>query len=148
VGWIGTALAALPPGITRLELAGSGWDDTESPPVRADVVRLGHVPDAELARLFARWDVALAPFADGPHDGRLSLRTPLAHGVPTVTSPPTPGALTLAVAHLHVLRGATVEPPLDLDVDRHAAAAAVAEFEADARGRLRAALLDDPGAAP
>lgn len=148
VGWIGSAFAALPPGITRLELAGSGWDDTEAPSVAAEVVRLGHVPDADLARLFGRWDVALAPFADGPHDGRLSLRTPLAHGVPTMTSPPAAGALTLALPHLHILRGPTIEPPLDLDVDRDAAAAAVAEFEADARSRLRAALLDEPGATP
>lgn len=148
VAWIGRAFAALPPGIIRLELAGSGWDDTEAPTLGAEVVRLGHVPDADLACLFARWDVALAPFADGPHDGRLSLRTPLAHGVPTVTSPPAAGALTLALPHLHLVRGPTIEPPLDLDVDRHAAAAAVAEFEADARSRLRAALLDEPGATP
>src|SRR3546814_2672364 len=40
VGWIGSAFAALPPGITRLELAGSGWDDTEAPSVGGEVVRL------------------------------------------------------------------------------------------------------------
>lgn len=144
VGWVARAFAALPPGITRLELAGSGWDDADAPSVGVDVVRLGHVPDADLADLFARWDVALAPFADGPHDGRLSLRTPLAHGVPTVTSPPAAGALTLAVDHLHVLHAATIEPRLDLDLERDQAAAAVAAFEADGRRRLLVALLDEP----
>lgn len=147
VAWIAEAVRALPAELRHLELVGRGWDDV---PVDADLeqVRLGHVPDGELAALFERWDVALAPFADGPHDGRLSLRTPLAHGVPTVTSPPADGALTLRVAHLHVLHGGTVEPPLDLDADRRHGAEAVAAFEADVRGRLRAALLDEPGPTP
>lgn len=147
VAWISQAVRALPPDVRGLELVGRGWDDV---PVDTDIdqVRLGHVPDSELATLFERWDVALAPFADGPHDGRLSLRTPLAHGVPTVTSPPAEGALTLDVDHLHVLHGTTVEPPLDLEADRRHGAEVVAAFEADLRRRLRAALLDEPGPAP
>lgn len=147
VAWIADALRALPADVRCLELVGRGWDDV---PVATavDQVRLGHVPDGELDALFERWDVALAPFADGPHDGRLSLRTPLAHGVPTVTSPPAAGALTLDVAHLHVLQGNTVTPPLDLDADRRHGAEVVAAFEADVRRRLRAALLDEPDPTP
>lgn len=143
VAWVARAVQALPAGVGRLELVGRGWDDVRLD-VAVDQVRLGHVPDGELAELFERWDVALAPFADGPHDGRLSLRTPLAHGVPTITSPPAAGALTLDVSHLHVLRDETIEPPLDVGADRRAGADAVATFEAGVRSRLRAALLDDP----
>lgn len=146
VSWVARTVQALPADVRRLELVGRGWDDVQLD-APLDQVRLGHVPDRELAALFHRWDVALAPFADGPHDGRLSLRTPLAHGVPTVTSPPGAGALTLDVAHLHVLSDRTVEPPLDPDADRRSGAEAVAAFEADVRRRLRAALLDDPGSA-
>lgn len=147
VAWLSQAVRALPEGVRQLELVGRGWDDVR---LDADVdqVRLGHVPDGELAALFERWDIALAPFADGPHDGRLSLRTPLAHGVPTMTSPPAAGALTLEVAHLHVLRGDSVAPPVDLDAGRRLGAEAVAAFEADVRRRLRAALLDEPGPTP
>jgi hypothetical protein len=100
-------------------------------------VRHGHVPAAELPRVFAGWGLAVAPFWEGAHDGRLSLRTPLAHGVPTLTRPGSEGALTLRPPHL--LFDPTDVPDFD-DQARAQGAAAVAEFEAEVTERLLRAL--------
>jgi hypothetical protein len=136
--WLSEALVRLDARFTRLELAGGGWDDYDAP-ARFDVVRRGHVPTAQLPELFAGWGLAVAPFWEGAHDGRLSLRTPLAHGVPTLTRRPDGGELTLRPPHL--LFDPTDVPDLT-DDGRAAGAAAVAAFEADVTAQLLSALAD------
>jgi len=129
--WLFDVLERLDARFDRLVLAGSGWDEVTWPePVRRrytlDV--LGHVERADLAALFASWGVALAPLWEPAQDGRMSLRTPLAFGVPTLSvGPPTP-ALTLRPRHLFLV------PPADpssipVEIDRAGGAGDVAAFE-------------------
>ena len=134
--WLTATLGRLDARFRRLELAGGGWDGY-APPSRFDVVRHGHVSTAGLPALFAGWGLAVAPFWEGAHDGRLSLRTPLAHGVPTLTRAPAGNELTLRPPHL--LFDAGEVPELD-DAARAAGAAAVAAFEANVTRRLLSAF--------
>lgn len=149
--WLDGVLRDLDPRFERLELVGSGWDAWSVPAEleeRYEIYRLGHVPGTDLAKTMGRWGLAVAPFWEGgTHDGRGSLRTPLGHGVTTLTRPSVPGELTLDVPHLLFADGpgdATNIPDLGDDV-RRAGAVAVAAFEADAISRTAEALF---GAAP
>ena len=67
---------------------------------RYELVLHGQVPGPEVAAVLAGWDLAIAPYEGQPHDGRLSLRTPLALGVPTLTRGPRPAHLQLRAPHL------------------------------------------------
>ena len=149
--WLDGVLRHLDQRFDRLELVGAGWDAWSVPvelDERYEIHRLGHVPGDDLAGTVGRWGLAVAPFwAGGTHDGRGSLRTPLGHGVTTLTRSPAPGELTLDVPHLLFADGpgdATRIPDLDEDA-RRAGAAGVAAFEADAMKRTAEALF---GAAP
>ena len=145
--WLVGVLDDLDPRFERLELIGAGWEQWDVPePLRTryDVRLLGHVPGDGLADALGRWGLAVAPFWEGgTHDGRGSLRTPLGHGVTTLTRPPAAGELTLAVPHLLFADGpGSVEgiPELDEAV-RRAGAAAVAAYERDAIRRTAGSLF-------
>jgi len=97
------ALRALPGGLRRLETIGSGWDEVAWPADISTCFELSHrgrLAADELPGAMARWTLALAPFADGATDGRMSLRTPLACGVPTFTAVTRDDDLTLRPSHL------------------------------------------------
>ncbi len=130
--WLDAVLEQLPAGIDRLAVAGRGWEDhafSRAVRERYEVQLLGHIPRDELAGVFASWGIAVAPTTHPAHDGRMSVRTPLAFGVPTVATGPRDADLTLAPDHL------VLSPPADVahvDVsafDRVAGAAQVAAFE-------------------
>ncbi|MDP1821507.1 MAG: hypothetical protein Q8K58_16650 [Acidimicrobiales bacterium] len=133
VDWLLATLGALDPRFDRLEIVGRDWDLTtwpESLLSRYEVVAHGQLPAAELPAVVSRWELALAPFEEPPHDGRLSLRTPLAHGVPTLTRGPRPSHLQIAAPHL------LFDDEIDLvavptfdGVERAAGAKVVAELE-------------------
>ena len=138
--WLFDVLARLDGGFRRLEVVGRGWDALAWPPAvldRYEVVLHGEVPACALSRTLAPWDLAVAPFDHHVHDGRLSLRTPLAHGVPTLTPGPRPDHLQLAPPHLHLDDEVDVAAlrPASPSV-RAAGAAAVAELEARWRAEL------------
>lgn len=100
---IEAALRELPRDLCRLETIGSGWDEVVWPADISTCFELSHrgrVAVDELAGAIARWTLALAPFADGATDGRMSLRTPLACGVPTFTAVTRDDDLTLRPSHL------------------------------------------------
>lgn len=150
VAWLEQALVALDPSFRRLELAGAGWEGQAWPASvldRFDVDVLGHVDAGRLAGLFDGWDLALAPFAWPAHDGRMSLRTPLAHGVPTVSVGPPGADLTLRPQHLVLVPPAPFPDAAAraLGADAAAGAAEVAAFEAEAVDRLRRALFGAAG---
>lgn len=146
--WLAEVLATLDDRFDRLEFIGSGWDRCvlpESVQDRYDVVLHGHVPTVALAEVFGGWGLALAPFWEGgAHDGRGSLRTPLAYGVPTLTRPPRPGDLELDVPHLLFDEDAAVvaSVPTFSESERRSGAEAVAAHEAAAIRRGAAALFD------
>jgi glycosyltransferase involved in cell wall biosynthesis len=134
-----TALRSLPgDGGIRVETVGEGWDEAPWPAGTPEIAHHGRVPTADLAPLISRWTLAIAPFADGATDGRMSLRTPLACGVPTLTTVTRPSDLTLRPPHL--LLDPTVALAAAGTADRAAGAAAVARFEADTVARLAAEL--------
>jgi hypothetical protein len=141
---------SLPAGYSRLELVGSGWPDVTWPAdiaERLDIVPLGFVPSRGLGEVFARWELALAPFSEGASDGRSSLRIPLSHGVPTVTQVRRAQDLTLAPCHLVLLgddAATATRRAVALAADpeaRRRGALEVDEFERDVRKRLRVELL-------
>jgi glycosyltransferase involved in cell wall biosynthesis len=101
--WLLDVLTRLDPRYDRIEVVGRDWDLSGWPQELRDrftVVGHGQVPAADLAGALRAWDLAIAPYEEPPHDGRLSLRTPLAHGVPTLTRGPRPEHLRLAAPHL------------------------------------------------
>lgn len=146
-------LRALPVRFHTLEVVGSGWDAVTWPTDvqdRFDIRSLGFVRTDDLGPVFARWDLAVAPFAAGASDGRSSLRIPLSHGIPTLTTTGEPRDLTLRPSHLLLAEGtpsqraAAVERAAALALDRDARARGVAEvraFEEHLRARLRQHLL-------
>ncbi len=145
-GWLVDRLRELPPGFDRLVIVGSGWDAFALPAdlaPRLALERAGHVDDADLPAHLGGWGLAIAPYwDDGAHDGRMSLRTPLAYGVPTLTPAPRPGLLTLDAPHLVLWRpGAAMPTAVTDDAARRAGADAVMAFEAQCRARLDAALF-------
>lgn len=145
--WLDDVLGRLDPRFDRLELVGAGWDAcplSTRVTGRYEITRLGHVPTVELPETLGRWGLAIAPFWEGgTHDGRGSLRTPLAFGVPTLTRRPAPGDLTLDVPHLHLDDRETIAAIPETDeATRRAGAAAVAAHEAQALARTAQALFD------
>jgi glycosyltransferase involved in cell wall biosynthesis len=103
LAWLLDTLVRLDPSFDHLEVVGRGWDDVRWPATIADRYRVtihGEVGAPELADRLSGWELALAPYDEPPHDGRLSLRTPLAHGVPTLTRGPRPADLRLDAPHL------------------------------------------------
>ena len=141
VDWLVDVLTRLDRRFDRLVLAGDGWDEQWPAAVRDryEIEVRGHVDGDDLPELFGGWGVAVAPLWAPAHDGRMSLRTPLAYGVPTLTVGPAPD-LTLAPDHLLVV------PPTDpgripVDIDRRAGAQQVANFERAVAARLVAALF-------
>lgn len=142
--WLLATLEALDPAYDRLEVAGRDWrvDWPAAVLDRFEVVALGQTERQELAGVFARWDLALAPFEVPAHDGRLSLRTPLAHGVPTLTPGPRPVDLRLEAPHLWFDDEVDVGRLPDVPVEqRQAGAEVVADQEARWRRDLAAALF-------
>jgi hypothetical protein len=101
--WLDEVLAGLPPRFDRVIVAGGGWEDHDwdpAVPARYEIELLGHVPRAALATLLGSWGLAIAPLWGPAQDGRMSLRTPLAFGVPTLSVGPRAADLTLAPDHL------------------------------------------------
>lgn len=101
--WLVDLLGRLDPAFDRLELVGRGWETVTWPAAVADRFAIaihGEVRAEELSGRIAGWALALAPYDEPPHDGRLSLRTPLAHGIPTLTRGPRPPGLQLSAPHL------------------------------------------------
>jgi glycosyltransferase involved in cell wall biosynthesis len=143
--WFLDVLERLDPRYGRLEVVGRDWDVDAWPAAvrdRFEVVARGQTSAADLPAVIEAWDVAIAPFEEPPHDGRLSLRTPLAHGVPTLTRGPRPAGLQLAVPHLLFDDEVDVARLPDVDADgRAAGAAAVAALEVTWRAELAAELF-------
>ncbi|MBA2279811.1 MAG: hypothetical protein H0W25_01050 [Acidimicrobiia bacterium] len=143
LSWLLDVLGRLDRRFDRLVLAGAGWEGRQWPSEitdRYELTALGHVPRRALPGIFRSWGLAVAPLSNPAHDGRMSVRTPLAFGVPTLTVGPRDAELTLDPPHLVLV------PPHDpgaarLDVDRGEGAAAVAEFERAAGTATAAALF-------
>lgn len=148
-----SVLRSLPASYHRIDLVGRGWSEVVWPPDitdRFEVVARGFVPSAELGAVFAGWELAVAPFSTGASDGRSSLRIPLSHGIPTITTAGDADDLTLRAAHLVVVLADDVASvtaratALAADPDaRRQGATDLARFEARVATDLRAALLGD-----
>jgi glycosyltransferase involved in cell wall biosynthesis len=143
--WLLDLLQRLDGRWSRVEVVGRGWDLRQWPSAlqdRFELVGLGQLPAAELPAVVEAWDLAIAPFEDPPTDGRLSLRTPLAHGVPTLTRGPRPAGLQLSAPHLLFDDEVDIGRLPDVDAaGRAAGAAAVAGLELRWRSDLSAALF-------
>lgn len=138
-------LRRLPPRIVELEAVGDGWRQVDWPAdirERFTITTCGRLPAADLPARIASWEVALTPLADGAHDGRMSVRTPLALGVPTVTTVRDPADLTLRPEHLILFedRDDWQLPELSDEACRRGARQ-VAEFEAGCASSMAAVLL-------
>lgn len=140
LAWLLDTLDRLDPRFDHLEIVGRGWDEVIWPPsvaARLTPVLHGEIPEHEMAGRIATWELALAPYDEPPHDGRLSLRTPLAYGVPTLTRGPRPAHLQLTAPHLlfddEVDLGAIPLPPPG---QRSELAAGIAALEHSIRARL------------
>jgi hypothetical protein len=138
--WLLRTLGQLDPRFDHLEVVGRGWEEVAWPGAVAARLRptlLGEIPECQMADRIASWELALAPYDEPPHDGRLSLRTPLAYGVPTLTRGPRPDHLRLDAPHLlfddEVDVGALRLPAVG---DRPALAAGIAALEEQIRARL------------
>lgn len=142
-------LEQVPEPFAVLETVGDGWESmpwSGAVSERYTIRHRGLVSDDEVGDIVAAWTLALAPFEDGATDGRMSVRTPLSAGVPTVTEIAAPDDLTLEVPHLWTDPIAGGRAALAFDGHaRRDAAAQVEAFEHDVRDRLDAALL--PGTA-
>lgn len=126
----------LPAHFHRLELVGRGWDAVVWPAEVTDrlaVAVLGFVPTTDVGAVFAGWELAIAPFSEGASDGRMSLRVPLAHGIPTITEGGRAEDLTLDPGHLAVVDGSVAAA-----VDRAAAWAGDRSARADGLRRVDA----------
>ena len=141
-GWLLDQLARLDGRYSRVEVVGRDWDLTRWPAALHDRYQLvlhGQVAGPAVAGVLAGWDLAIAPYEGQPHDGRLSLRTPLAYGVPTLTRGPRPAHLQLRAPHLLFDDEVDVGHLPDFGVaERSEGAAVVAALEV----RWRAALAD------
>lgn len=149
-------LAALAHDVERVELIGAGWNGQLATPEMRALQRLyplvcrGFVPRDQLAAVVSEWDCAVATFSDGASDRRLSLRTPLSYGVPTISPPPVAAEdLTLRPPHLILIQPDTpprtvhVPPRSQLGVDW------VMHYEDAVCQRLAALVAgSDRGAAP
>jgi len=133
----------------EIRLVGSGWEEGWAPTDRfGDSVRLlGRVPTEALPEVFSGWDLALAPFEEGATDGRNSLRTPCAGGVPVVTVfPPDPADLTFRPPRgVHDLESVSSAGDVTLDIDGRTALARWTDaFDQAARRRLVELLVGQP----
>ena len=139
-GWLLDVLARLDERYDRLEVVGRDWDLSTWPEelrARYSMVGHGQTAAAQLAAVLGGWDLAIAPFEEPGHDGRLSLRTPLAHGVPTLTRGPRPADLRLRAPHLLFDDEVDLARLPDLDgAARRTGAAEVAAQEARWRREL------------
>lgn len=145
IDWLFAVLRRLDHRYGELEVVGRDWDVEWPEDLRSrfSITQRGQVPKAELAAAFAGWHLAVAPFATPPYDGRCSLRTTLAHGVPTLTRGPRPADLQLAAPHLWFDDEVDVGHLPDLDpAARRAGAEAIAHLEARWRAELRSALFE------
>ena len=144
--WLLDVLGRLDARYGRVEVVGRDWDLDAWPAAlrdRYEVIGHGQLPAADLAGVLAGWDLAIAPFEEPPHDGRLSLRTPLAHGVPVLTRGPRPEHLRLAAPHLLFDDEVDLARLPDHDAAARAAGAAeVAALEAAWRARLAEVLFE------
>ena len=145
IDWLLAVLRRIDRRYDRLVIVGRGWEAAPWPRSildRFDISVVGQADRAELGDWFGRWDLALAPFDGPPTDGRNSLRTPLAHGVPTLTRGPRPVGLRLDPPHL--LFDDEVDltrlPDLDAATCRDGQEQ-VAAFEAAVRAELVEALF-------
>jgi hypothetical protein len=146
VDWLFAVLDSLPPDFDRLVLAGAGWEEQPWPPHLSDrfeITPLGHVAASALGTVLGTWDLALAPFDNPAHDGRMSLRTTLAFGVPTITVGPPDEDLTLRPPHVGFVPPSDVAKAVAavLAADRSEGARQVAAFEHAAADRLEEALF-------
>jgi hypothetical protein len=145
------AVRALPAAYRTVETVGRGWAELPWPADVAERVVLVHhgwQDDAEAAATVRRWTLAVAPFAGGATDGRMSLRTPLALGVPTLTHVTRADDLTLRPPHLLIDAATAGADALALGAAaRRAGAEEVARFEAAAVAAL-AGLLWPEALAP
>lgn len=143
--WLLETLERLDPRFDQLEVIGRGWDEVGWPTsvsCRYATTLHGEVPEAEMADLIASWELALAPYDEPPHDGRLSLRTPLAYGVPTLTRGPRPAHLRLQAPHLLFDDEIDVAAVPSESAGRGRLAAAIAAQEDGIRARLVHELFD------
>ncbi|MDP1806721.1 MAG: glycosyltransferase, partial [Acidimicrobiales bacterium] len=145
IDWLLSVLARIDDRYDRLVIVGRGWEAAPWPRSvldRFEVSVVGQADRAELHDWFARWDLALAPFDGPPTDGRLSLRTPLAHGVPTLTRGPRPAGLRLDAEHLLFDDEVDLRRLPELDAAAHRRGlAAVAALEAASRAELVEAMF-------
>jgi glycosyltransferase involved in cell wall biosynthesis len=146
LAWLLATLDRLDPRLHHLEVVGRGWDEVQWPSAVSERLAItihGEIPEAQMAECISVWELALAPYDEPPHDGRLSLRTPLAYGVPTLTRGPRPAHLHLTAPHLlfddEVDVGALRLPAAD---ERPALAAGIAEQERSIRARLAQELFE------
>jgi hypothetical protein len=122
-------------------VVGRGWEAcAEISGADLPVELLGHIPGDAIGPTITQWAAAIAPTRTGASDGRMSIRTPLAHGVPTLVSKPDdPSELTLEFPHLVVeqVEGLVAASTQDAPT-RHRWSRVVEEFEVDLTERFRA----------
>ena len=140
LAWLLDTLEQLDPRFDHLEVVGRDWEELALSRAVADRLTTtlhGEIPECEMASRIAGWELALAPYDEPPHDGRLSLRTPLAYGVPTLTRGPRPAHMRLAAPHLLFDDEVDISAlPLPAVADRPALAAGIAALEESIRARL------------
>jgi hypothetical protein len=138
--WLLEVLERLDRRFDRLEIVGRDWQPDAWPEAvreRYEIVVHGEAPASELPALLGSWDLAIAPFEVPAHDGRCSLRTMLAFGVPTLTRGPRPDDLRLDAPHLLFDDEIDLAAVPDLGpAERQAGAAAVAALESAWREQL------------
>lgn len=143
--WLSSTLERLDARFDRLVVAGSGWEDhrwSETISDRFTIEALGHVPRVDLAPVFSGWGLAVASLWGPANDGRMSLRTPLAFGVPTLSVGPPTDDLTLRPRHLFLTPPCDPSSIYDIDAaTRRAGAEEVEAFEAAAACRLAGSLF-------
>jgi hypothetical protein len=146
LAWLLDTLERLDPRFDQLAVVGRGWDAVRWPAAvteRFAITIHGEIPEPRMAECITGWELALAPYDEPPHDGRLSLRTPLAYGVPTLTRGPRPAHLELTAPHLlfddEIDLGAVILPEAS---ERRRLSAGIADLERGYRARLARELFD------
>lgn len=132
--------------VDMIECVGEGWEryaDLLAELSGSHIRYLGYLDTEQLATTLCRWDLAFAPLADGASDGRMSLRTPLAWGIPTLTTRPARSEdFTLSVGHVAFLDTPTSGAIFADVTDRAVAAAEVSRAENSYRTRLMSLMLE------
>lgn len=131
--------------VRRLEFVGDGWQDWDGAVTGLGVKEVsycGYVERARLGEIFSSWDAAYAPLSDGASDARLSVRTPLAWGVPTLTFQPLESDdLTLVAPHVGFIGESDIGSVAALGEVSREGALCVARMEGTWRRRLAEAIL-------